>query len=117
MTEFTEWKPGWEVPRSGTYKCWFCSAEGLKDFADALLGQASATGSRRPEVRRSFLAGTRFSACPNCGTATIWHFVSDELPAASSKSSSSSASTGCLVLGTIGLAGVTLLGGLVLLLA
>ncbi len=111
MTGLTEWKPGWEVPRSGTYKCWFCSAEGLKDFADALLGQAFAAGSKRPEVFRAFLAGTRFSECPNCGAATIWHFVSDELPAASSRSGSRGASTGCLVLLVVGLAITALVSG------
>lgn len=111
-----ELKPGWEAPRSGTYKCWFCSAEGLKDFADAMFGQASSTRGKRPEVVRGFLAGTRLPECPNCGAATVWHFVSDELPATGSKSSSGSASTGCLVLLVASLAVTALLSGAGLLL-
>lgn len=70
--------PGSVVPKSGNYKCEFCGAGGLADFAaKSMLGfdLSRLRGGGRQGAIKFFDAGKTFTECANCGPATGWSLI------------------------------------------
>lgn len=80
---YTNLRPGTEVPKSGKYKCTFCGDGGLVDFFSQMTNGSlpmapNVKAMARHQNVRYFEAGKRFTQCPTCGPATGWILIDEE---------------------------------------